>query len=95
MEALFNPNAITKIFSYSEMAKKHFIATDSAKDDAFIVNLQPKKFRFKQTTIGLYVFVPTLEKNNKIQIQILAFIEGVQIIFKVDMKFYTCQQIKL
>jgi hypothetical protein len=71
-EAWFNPEAITNIFSYTEMAKKYQISSDSRHDDAFTVHLPNKKIRFEQTGNGLYVLKPsTLNKQNK-EVQLLS-----------------------
>ena len=45
-EAWYNPNVITNIFTYAEIAKKHRITTDSVNDNAFIVHLPYKTVRF-------------------------------------------------
>ena len=57
-EAWFNPNVITNIFSYAEMAKKHWITYDLDKEGAFIIYLPDKKVKFSKTDQGLYVFKP-------------------------------------
>ena len=44
-KAWFNPNAITNIFSYAEMAKRHRITYDSNHEDAFIVHLPHKSIK--------------------------------------------------
>jgi hypothetical protein len=48
-KAWFNPQAISNIFSYAEMAKRHGITYDSNKEDAFIVYLSDKKIKFTKT----------------------------------------------
>jgi hypothetical protein len=80
-EAWFNPNAITNIFIYAEMAKKHRITTDSAKDNAFIVHLPDKQLRFEPTTNGLYVYVPNLKNNHGMEIQMLSSVDENKMFF--------------
>jgi hypothetical protein len=58
--AWFNLEAITNIFSYSEMAKRHCITYNSNKEDAFTVHLPTKKIKCSKTKQGLYAFKPTI-----------------------------------
>jgi hypothetical protein len=65
--AWFNPAAITNIFSYLEMAKKHQITYNSNKEDAFTVHLPEQKIKFTKTEQGLYAFKPLIKKwNNEV-----------------------------
>ncbi len=61
-EVWFNPHAITNIFSYSEMAKRHRITYDSEKEDAFTVHLPDKQVKFTKTDQGLYIFKPKIKQ---------------------------------
>ena len=70
-EAWFAPNGITNIFSYSEMAKKYKITSDSSIDTAFTVHLPERKVRFEELDNGLYVFIPKQYRN----VQFLSSIE--------------------
>ena len=70
-EAWFAPNGITNIFSYSEMAKKYKITSDSSIDKAFTVHLPDRKVRFEELNNGLYVFIPKQYRN----VQFLSSIE--------------------
>ena len=63
--AWFNPEAITNIFSYSEMAKRHSITYNSNDEDAFTVHLPTKKIKFSKTKQGLYAFKLTITKTIK------------------------------
>ena len=83
-EVWFNPQAITNIFSYAEMAKRHRITYDSNKEDAFIVQLPHKQVKFTKTEQGLYIFKPKIKKN-KNEIQMVNTIEE-------NKAFYTHQQ---
>ena len=67
-EACYNPNAITNIFSYAEMAKNHRITTDSANDNAFILLLPYKMVRYEPTSYGLYVYIPKGEISSNLQL---------------------------
>ena len=60
--AWFNSEAITNIFSYSEMVKKHRITYNFNKEDAFTVHLPTQKIKFSKTKQGLYAFKPTITK---------------------------------
>jgi hypothetical protein len=53
-EVWYNPNAVTNIFSLSEMEKKHRITYDSTKEKAFTVHLPNKQVRFIKSSNGLY-----------------------------------------
>ena len=65
--AWFNPEAITNIFSYSEMAKKHRITYNSSKEDTFTVHLPGKQVKFTKTDQGLYAYKPPIKKRqNKV-----------------------------
>jgi hypothetical protein len=68
-EAWFNPNAITNIFSYAEMAKRHCITYDSNKEDAFNIYLPDQTVKFTNTNQGLYVFKPKIKKTSSIRSQ--------------------------
>ena len=68
-EVWFNPHAITNIFSYAEMAKRHRITYDSNKEDAFTVHLPDKQVKFTRTEHGLYVFKPKIQvKSHQVQL---------------------------
>jgi hypothetical protein len=75
-EAWFNLQAITNIFSYAEIAKRHSITYDSNKEDAFIVYLPDKKIKFTKTDQGLYVFEPKIKKTNRIESQFITTINS-------------------
>jgi hypothetical protein len=84
-EAWFGPNPITNIFSYAEMAKKHCITTDSAKDNDVIVHLPDKRIRFEPTANGLYICIPKFEKkNHKVQIQMLSNVDENEMLFTTE-----------
>ena len=74
-EVWFNPHAITNIFSYSEMAKRHRITYDSQKEDAFTVHLPDKKVKFTKTEQGLYIFKPKIKPTIEIREQFVTTIE--------------------
>jgi hypothetical protein len=59
----FNPAAITNIFSYLEMAKKHQITYNSSKENAFIVHLLGGQVRFTKTNQRLYAYKPPIKKR--------------------------------
>ena len=61
--AWFNPEAITNIFSYSEMAQKYRITYDLSIEDAFIVHLSDKQVRFTKTNQRLYAYKPLVKKT--------------------------------
>jgi hypothetical protein len=85
-EAWFNPQAITNIFSYAKMAKRHRITYNSNKEDAFTVYLPDKRIKFTKTDQGLYVFKPKIRKTNRI---------GSQFVNTVDENktFFTTRQV--
>ena len=62
-EVWFNEKAITNIFSLAKMAEKYKVEFDSTKEDAFIVHMGDHKIKFKKTRNNLYVFVPTIYRN--------------------------------
>jgi hypothetical protein len=63
-EVWYNPNAVTNIFSLSEMEKKHHITYDSTKEKAFAVHLPNKKVKFIKSSNGLYYHKPKYNTNN-------------------------------
>lgn len=60
-DAWYNPSAVTNIFSFAEMARKHKITFDSKEEDAFIVHLPTKDVKFERTNEGLYVYRPNFK----------------------------------
>jgi hypothetical protein len=54
----FNPEAVTNIFSYAEMADRYRITTDSREEDAFTVHTPWKQVKFRRHESGLYVHKP-------------------------------------
>jgi hypothetical protein len=63
-EVWYDPNAITNIFSVSEMAKKHRITYDSSKEDSFIIHLPKKQIKFMKSDNGLYYYKPNYKTAN-------------------------------
>ena len=63
--AWYNEQAKTNIFSYAEMAKKHWITYDLEIEDAFKVHLPNKIVKFTKTDQGLYIYKPRIKKNKK------------------------------
>lgn len=53
-EVWYNPNAVTNIFSLSNMEKKHRIIYDSNKEKAFTVHLPNKEVKFVKSFNGIY-----------------------------------------
>jgi hypothetical protein len=84
-EVWYNPQAITNIFSYAEMAKHHRITYDSNKEDAIIVHLPDKQVKFTKTTQGLYVFKPKITPKNHQGMQLINTVEENKV-------FYTHRQ---
>ena len=86
-EAWFNPHAITNIFSYAEMAKRHCITYDSKAEDAFIVHMPDKKVKFTKTDQGLYIYKPKITKSQSSEVQLLNTVNE-------NKTFFTHQQIE-
>jgi hypothetical protein len=66
-EVWYDPDAITNIFSFSELEKKYKITYDTTKEKAFIVHLPNKNVKFIKSSNGLYYYKPkysTSTKNN-------------------------------
>jgi hypothetical protein len=85
-EAWFNPQAITNIFSYAEMAKRHRITYNSNKEDAFTIYLPDKQIKFTKTDQGLYVFKPKIRKTKRIESQFVNTVDE-------NKTFFTTQQV--
>jgi hypothetical protein len=51
-EVWYNPNAVTDIFSLSEIEKKHCITYDSTKEKAFTVHLPNKQLSLLKVPMG-------------------------------------------
>jgi len=64
-EVWFDSRAITNIFSFAEMEDKHRITYDSTNESAFLVELQDKIVKFKQSDNGLYYFDPPYNKSKQ------------------------------
>jgi hypothetical protein len=62
-EVWYNPNAVTNIFSLSEMEKKHRITYDSTKVKAFTVHLPNKELKLIKSSNGLYYHSLTYNNN--------------------------------
>jgi hypothetical protein len=62
-EVWYNPNAVTNIFSLSEMEKKHHITYNSTKEKAFTVHLPNKTVKFVKSSNGLYYNKPKYNTN--------------------------------
>ena len=66
----FHPKALTNIFSFANMSKKHPISYHQ-QDETFIVQLDPnKKAEFKNNGHGLYYFKPTYKIKSKEQVYV-------------------------
>ena len=57
-EVWYKPEAITNIFSFTEMEDKYRITYDSSIEKAFVVHLPHKKVKFMRHN-GLYYHIPT------------------------------------
>jgi hypothetical protein len=64
-EVWFDSRAITNIFSFAEMEDKHRITYNSTNESAFLVELQDKIVKFKQSDNGLYYFDPPYNKSKQ------------------------------
>jgi hypothetical protein len=63
-EVWYNPNAVTNIFSLSNMEKKHCITNNSSKEQSFMVHLPNKTVKFSKSFNGLYYQKPKDNTNN-------------------------------
>jgi hypothetical protein len=77
-EAWFNPSAITNIFSYAKMAKRHRTT---------IVYLPDKQVKFTKTDQGLHVFKPKIKKTSHKGRQFITTIDK-------NKTFFTTRQVK-
>jgi hypothetical protein len=59
----YNPNAVTNIFSLSEMEKKHRFTYYSTKQKALTVHLPNKEVKFIKSSNGLYYHKPKYDTN--------------------------------
>jgi hypothetical protein len=62
-EVWYDPNAITNIFSLSEMEKKFRVTYDSSKEKSFIVYLPNKQIKFTKSFNGLFYYKPNYNTN--------------------------------
>ena len=92
-EVWFDPNCMTNIFSYAQMADRYPITYDNQKEDAFIVHLPHKSVKFMREN-GLYLYRPpyikqTTIKDNKSESNMkVQFLETVN----ENKKFYMKRQ---
>jgi hypothetical protein len=63
-EVWFDPNAITNIFSLSEMEKKFRVTYDSSTEPSFIVHLLNKQIKFIKSFNGLFYYKPSYTTNS-------------------------------
>lgn len=54
----FNPDSMTNILAFHEMAKVFRIQYDNTKEDVFVVHMDPKPIKFVKADNGLYIYRP-------------------------------------
>jgi hypothetical protein len=89
-EVWFDPNCMTNIFSYAQMADQYPITYDNQKEDAFIVQLPHKSVKFVREN-GLYLYRPPYIKQTDIKDNKSKSNMKVQFLETMDenKKFYT------
>jgi hypothetical protein len=63
-EVWYDPNAITNIFSLSEMEKKFCVTYDSSTEPSFIVHLPNKQIKFIKSFNGLFYYKPNYNTSS-------------------------------
>ena len=64
---LFHPEAMTNIFSLSQMSDKYRVTYDSAKEQAFVVHTPQGQLKFRRSAEGLHYYIPPEQASKEMQ----------------------------